>query len=253
MSTKATAFVVACIAQTVVVFSATSLHKNVAHHVDRQVTDTAHTARPSVGGAPPEGVSPPQLCNGMATKASSDWLGTDILPDDQPLYTVNATDCCAACANHTTSGTAPCLYWSRYTSKFHGRCYLKTHATNRHNNHDMESGSMPGAPDPGGGPPPPGPPAPPPPPAPPMSFTVDLGAPTRPFHKPFLECVGSSHMAMGLLAGNNASGPNTAAGKGLQDRVGALWREHIKLVHDELNMSALIESVSTHWTKLRPC
>ena len=60
-------------------------------------------------------------------------------------------------------------------------------------------------------------------------------------------------MAMGLLAGNNASGPNTAAGKGLQDRVGALWREHIKLVHDELNMSALIESVSTHWTKLRPC
>ena len=94
---------------------------------------------------------------------------------------------------------------------------------------------MPGAPDPGGGPSPPGPPAPP---APPARFIVNLDSPTRQFHKPFLECVGSSHMAMGLLVGNNMSGRQTAAGKGLQARVGALWRDHLKLVHDELNMSA---------------
>ena len=53
-----------------------------------------------------------------------------------------------------------------------------------------------------------------------------------PLHKPFLECISSSHMAMGLLADNPAAGPSTAAGRGEAARVGALWREHLKLAHN---------------------
>ena len=71
------------------------------------------------------------------------------------------------------------------------------------------------------------------------TFSVDLSAPRRVFHKPFLECVGSSHMAMGLLVNDSASGAGTAAGKGEQARVGALWRQHLKIVREELNMSML--------------
>ena len=71
------------------------------------------------------------------------------------------------------------------------------------------------------------------------TFSVDLSAPRRVFHKPFLECVGSSHMAMGLLVNDSASGAGTAAGKGEQARVGALWRKHLKIVREELNMSML--------------
>ena len=178
---------------------------------------------------PPPGL----MCRG-AVLPRSDWLGTDILPADKPLLTASAAECCSACANHTTSGTAPCLFWSRYTTK-QGRCYLKTQATNRHHNNSMESGSLPGAPIPKPAPLPPGPTPPGPP--PPQTFSVDLSSPLRPFPKPFLECVGSSHMAMGLLANDSASAPGTAAGKGEQARVGALWREHLKLVHAELNMS----------------
>ena len=177
---------------------------------------------------------PPAMCKGPVLQRS-DWLGTDILPSDKPLYTADAAECCQACANHTTSGTAPCLYWSR-NSKPQGRCYLKTTATNRHGNPGMECGSLPGAP-PMPGPKPPHPPGPPAPPAPPQYLSLNLSAPPRPFNKPFLECVGSSHMAMGLLSANNASGPSTAAGKGEQSRVGSLWREHLQLVRRELNMS----------------
>ena len=68
------------------------------------------------------------------------------------------------------------------------------------------------------------------------SFTVDVSAPPRPFAKPYLECVGSSHMALGLLKADAASGNATAAGLGEQPRVGLLWRRHLKLVRDELNM-----------------
>ena len=46
-------------------------------------------------------------------------------------------------------------------------------------------------------------------------------------------------MAMGLLVNDSASGAGTAAGKGEQARVGALWREHLKIVREELNMSML--------------
>ena len=183
---------------------------------------------PSLTAASPRRGAPP--CGGPVF-AHTDWLGTDILPDNKPLWTVDAAQCCEACANHTTSGTAPCLFWSRFTEE-RGRCYLKTTATDRHSNPAMEAGSMPGAPSPPVKPPgpAPAPPAPPSPPAPPQTFSVDLGSPPRPFHKPFLECVGSSHMAMGLLAANSASAPGTAAGKGQQARVGKLWREHLKLV-----------------------
>ena len=60
----------------------------------------------------------------------------------------------------------------------------------------------------------------------PQIFTVDLTGPTRPFHKPFLECVGSSHMAMGLLVNDSSSAPGTAAGLGEQGLVqhGAGWK-----------------------------
>ena len=44
-------------------------------------------------------------------------------------------------------------------------------------------------------------------------------------------------MAMGLLHNTSASGPGTAGGKGLAAKVGALWREHLKITRDELNMS----------------
>ena len=67
-------------------------------------------------------------------------------------------------------------------------------------------------------------------------FTVDLSSPTRSWHKGSLECVGSSHMAMGLLVNNSGSGPKTAAGMGQQARVGGLWRERLNLVRDELGM-----------------
>ena len=189
-------------------------------------------------GATESRATPHELnCSGSVIP-NTDWMGTDILPDDKPLYTMTAAECCLACANHTTSGTAPCLFWSRYTSSQRGRCYLKTAATNRHTNKAMEAGSMPGAPIPPFNPKPgPGPPPAPSPPAPPQTFTVDLSSKPRAFHKPFLECVGSSHMAMGLLANTAASGPNTAGGQGMAVRVGTLWREHIKLIHDELNMS----------------
>jgi hypothetical protein len=192
-------------------------------------------AAAAVAASPPP---PPAMCKGPVLPRS-DWLGADILPADQPLHTGSAAECCAACTNHTTSGTAPCLFWSRFTSaQQQGRCYLKTHATNWHSNALMESGSLPGAPLPKPpGPPRPHPPGPHPPPAPPQSFGVDLSAPLRPFVKPFLGCVGSSHMAMGLRTGDAAAGPGTAAGKGQQARVGALWREHLKLTRDELNMS----------------
>ena len=180
------------------------------------------------------------LCSNETVHEHADWTGTDILPSNKPLYTHSAAECCAACANHTTKGTAPCLFWSRFTNK-QGRCYLKTTATDRHSNSAMEAGSLPGAPLPPVGPPPgpapPGPAPPPGPPAPPQTLSVDLAGPLRPFHKPFLECVGSSHMAMGLLAENPAAGSQTAAGKGESARVGALWRDHLKLTHDALNMS----------------
>ena len=74
-------------------------------------------------------------------------------------------------------------------------------------------------------------------PQPQPDFTVDLASPTRPWRKPYLECVGSSHMAMGLLTNNSGSGPGTAAGMGQQQHVGALWRAHLKLVREELGMA----------------
>lgn len=171
----------------------------------------------------------PSLGNCSApVRPHTDWMGTDILPDDKPLYTTSAAECCEACANHTTSGTAPCMFWSRFTSSQRGRCYLKTAATDRHTNKAMEAGSIPGAPNPPfkphssphpAGPPPPPPPSPP---APPQTFTVDLSSELRVFHKPFLECVGSSHMAMGLLENTSASGPTTAGGQGIAKQVGQL-------------------------------
>jgi hypothetical protein len=176
------------------------------------------------------------FCNNQTVvHEHADWTGTDILPSKKPLYTHSAAECCAACANHTTKGTAPCLFWSRFTNQ-QGRCYLKTTATDRHSNPAMEAGSLPGAPLPPVRPAP-GPAPPLLPPAAPQVLSVDLAGPTHLFHKPFLECVGSSHMAMGLLAENPAAGSQTAAGRGESARVGKLWREHLKLTHDELNMT----------------
>jgi hypothetical protein len=93
------------------------------------------------------------LCSNETVHEHADWTGTDILPSNKPLYTHSAAECCAACANHTTKGTAPCLFWSRFTNK-QGRCFLKTTATDRHSSSAMEAGSLPGAPLPPVGPPP---------------------------------------------------------------------------------------------------
>jgi hypothetical protein len=68
-------------------------------------------------------------------------------------------------------------------------------------------------------------------------FVVDLSGPTRPFHKPFLACVGSSHMAMALLHNDSASGAQTAAGMGEAAAVGSRWQQHLALVRAELGIS----------------
>lgn len=60
-------------------------------------------------------------------------------------------------------------------------------------------------------------------------FTVDLAAPTNKFSKPFLQCIGSSHLAMGILNESSADGHPTPI-------VGQLWRQHLKLVREELGI-----------------
>lgn len=89
-------------------------------------------------------------------------------------------------------------------------------------------------PQPGPSPSPSPSPSPPPPsPSRAVNFVVDLAAPPVAWHKSWEECVGSSHLGMGLL---HPHPDNSADNSHPNPLVGQRWREHLQMVAEELGM-----------------